>query len=223
MKTSNKILLALFILPFVLATLAGFTFYSIQNSGQFITEEQYDKESKLTNIVPAFTGIDLLNYKGNHITISKSDSFAVVTDEWNKDKVSYEIKENTLILKTSSGNEYIPVTILCPSLTIITTDSSEVSINDVLKNSTINAKAESNITINGDADSLVLNIERNGNVNLDANSIQKLQLKMDNGATLNIKESNLREFGNLAIEDSAAIRIDGKILKAILQQKTINQ
>ncbi|MFT3749785.1 MAG: DUF2807 domain-containing protein [Agriterribacter sp.] len=223
MKTSNKILLTLFILPFVLATLVGFTFYSVQKSGKFITEEQYNKESKLTNIVPAFTAIDLLRYKGNHVTISKSDSFAVVTDEWNKGKVSYEVKDNILILTSASKDEYIPVTIFCPSVVLITTDSAGVNIGDVLRNATINAKAESDITLNSNADSLTLNIERNGSVNLGANTIQKLQLNLSNGAQLDASESTVIGFSNVSLADSAIVKFGGKTMKAFLHKESKTQ
>lgn len=219
MKKSNKILAALFIFPFIAITLVGFSMYSIVKNGKYLTEEEYNKETKSTQITPSFTGIDLLQYRGKVVNITRSDSFAVVTDNWNKDNVSFVVKDNVLIIK-SVKDDYAPVTILCPSFSSLTADSSNVYIAVALKNSTINAKSQSGISIAADADSLTLNIERDGSVSLHNSTIRKLSLHMHNGAELKTDEANILQFGNLLIEDSATVNLGGKAMKALLDHTT---
>ncbi|MBN8787693.1 MAG: hypothetical protein J0I84_11440, partial [Terrimonas sp.] len=89
-----------------------------------------------------------------------------------------------------------------------------------LRNSTINAKAESYITLNSNADILALNIERNGNVNLGANTIRELQLNLSNGAQLDASEAIVMSFSNVALADSATVKFGGKTMKAFLQQES---
>lgn len=219
MKTSNKILLALFLLPFVVVILLAFTFYSTYQSGKYITQEEYVKEKEVSAIIPSFNTIAISSYRGN-VTIKSSDSFAITVFEWDKDRVIHEVTDGVLTIHSKNKGDYIPVTILCPSVSAITADTAAISVSNVLQNCTINAKAESNITLAGNADSLVLNIERNGNVDLGSNTIQKLQLNLSDGAQLNAGESTVIAFGNISLADSASVRFGGKAMKAFLNQKT---
>ncbi|MCC6290135.1 MAG: DUF2807 domain-containing protein [Chitinophagaceae bacterium] len=222
MKTSNKILLALFLLPFIAVTFVAFSFYSRYKSGKYITQEQYTKEKEISTIVSSFNTIDLSSYRGT-ATIKASDSFAIVVFNWDKDKVIPKVKDGVLTLHYKNEDNYAPVTILCPSVTTITADSVEISVGNVLRNATINAKTESRITLTNNADSLVLNIDRNANVNLGANIIQKLQLNLANGAELDASESTVISFENTTIADSATVKIGGKTMKAFLNQNSKTQ
>ena len=222
MKTSNKILLTLFALPFVIVTLLAFSVYSSYKNGKYITQEQYDKELKTANIIPSFNGVTLHAYKG-YVTISKSDSFAVVVYKWDKDKIIYDVKDGNLVLHSKNSNDYIPVTILCPTLSSANIGSTGVTLDNVIKNGSVIAKAESDINIIGDIDSLALNIEKTGQVNVADSKIQKLQLDVANGGRFNANNATFGEFGTVSIADSAVINMGGKTLKSFIDQKAVNK
>lgn len=215
MKTSNKILLALFLLPFVVVTLVAFTFYSTYKSGKYSTQEEYEKEKEFLKITPSFNAINLSSYNGR-ITIKSSDSFAIAVFEWDKDKVTPKVKDGVLTLLSKNRNDYAPVTILCPSVSSITVDTAEVSVGKVLKNTIITANAESNIFIDGDAENLSLNIKQGGTINTVEATIQKLQLNIANGGRLIANESNIISFGDILLGDSAILEMKGRVLKTIM-------
>lgn len=222
MKTSNKILLALFVLPFVVITLLAFSVYSSYKNGKYITQEQYEREIKVANTTTSFNGINLQSYKG-YVNINKADSFAVVVYKWDKDKITYDVKDGNLVLSSKNPNDYIPVTILCPAVSSVTIGSTGVTLSDALKNGSVIAKAESDININGDIDSLTLNIEKNAQVNVGDSKIQKLQLQVADGGRFISNNATIGEFGTVAIADSAIINMGGKTLKSFIDQKAVNK
>lgn len=222
MKTSNKILLTLFLLPFIVVTLVAFTFYSTYKSGKYITQEEYVKEKESLKTIPSFNAINLSSYNGR-ITIKSSDSFAIAVFEWDKDKVTPEVKDGVLTLLAKNRNEYAPVTILCPYVSAIAVDTAEVSVGNVLKNTTITAKAASNIFLDGDAENLLLDIKEGGTINTNKATIQKLQLNIANGGRLIANEADIISFGSIILEDSAIVEMRGKILKTIIPLQTDNK
>ena len=84
MKTSNKILLALFLLPFITVLFIMLTLHAKIKNGDYITDQQLEEKNNNRYTVQPFTEIYLQNFRYGNVTITKADSFSI--------KYSKEIK-----------------------------------------------------------------------------------------------------------------------------------
>ena len=153
MKTSNKILLALFLLPFVVCLFIYVSLYAKYKNNDFITEKQLNEENHITEQLPPFNQIAIAHFKGD-ITIEQSNDRSVRFEKWNKENFAYEVKNNVLNIRTIKGN-YASLTILCPSFEQLDADSAGVQINSMkFQNLRLNLGHEANVHFKGQADSI---------------------------------------------------------------------
>lgn len=221
MKTSNKILLGLFLLPFIITTFITVVLYAKFQSGSYITQQQLDNETSVSETITAFTEIDLRGYKNGHVNIAYGDSFIIKYDKWSKDNLEYNSASKKLTIKTKKREDYNSITIFCPSFSRLILDSTGVTIDSLaLANASIDIGSEGNVVFRAQADSLTLDIKRGGNISFENNAaVQMLNLKLANGSEFNKTEGFIKQIGNVTLEDSASLNVDGKTMRMILERK----
>ncbi|MFT3704882.1 MAG: hypothetical protein QM802_21125 [Agriterribacter sp.] len=222
MKTSNKILLTLFLLPFVIVLFMSLALYAKIKRGDFITGKQQDMENSIIKHTEPFSDIDLSHFTNGHLTIQYSDSFSIKYDKWEKDNIEYLQEGSKLMLKTKPGSDYNTATILCPSFKNLRFDSLEVEIDSMhLSNTTLNIGNNASLNFGAQADNLQVNTAKGSGINFSENAIvDTLHLQLSNGATLN-KESNgiIKHLGEIQLADSASITVDGKTMRMFLEKQ----
>ncbi|HRP57772.1 hypothetical protein [Agriterribacter sp.] len=220
MKTSNKILLTLFALPFIMILFIYASLYAKYKSGDYVTEQQVENERSTLTIVHGFQGINLGGFGRGRISIKHSDSFAVRVDNRNKDQIEFQSQSGVLTLRSKNRHGYLPVTVYCPGFSALSIDSATAEIDPfVLAGVTMDIGAEGNITFNGLADSLTVNIKRNGAITLgNAANVKWLNLQLANGSSFNNKEGGIQQIGNPVLEDSATLNVNGKTMRMIAEK-----
>lgn len=220
MKTSNKILLSLFVLPFIIVLFIYASLYGKYKNGDYITKQQIENERSALTIVEPFTEIDLGGFNRGHISIKHSDSFAIRVENWNKDQIQFQSQTGLLTLRSKNQHDYVPVTVYCPGFIQLSIDSANAEIDPAtLTNVTMNIGVEGDVTFNGSADSLTVNVKRNGAFTLGGSaSIKWLNLQLANGSRFNNEEGSVQQIGNLALEDSATLNVNGKTMRMIAEK-----
>lgn len=220
MKTSNKILLSLFVLPFIIMTFIYASLYGKYKNGEYITEQQVENERSALTIVDHFTEIDLGGFKRGHISIKYSDSFAIRVDNWNKDQIQFQSEAGVLTLRSKNQHGYLPVTVYCPGFIKLSIDSANAEIDPVaLTGATMNIGAEGDVTFNGSADSLTVNVKRSGAITLGSTAdVKWLNLQLADGSRFNNEQGSIQQIGNLLLEDSATLNVNGKTMRMIAEK-----
>lgn len=221
MKTSNKILLSLFVLPFIIILFIYASLYAKYKSGDYVTEQQIENERSALTIVDQFTEIDIDGFQRGHISIKHSDSFAIRVENWNKDQVEFQSQGNVLTLRTKNQHGYLPVTVYCPGFLKLSIDSASAEIDPAtLAGIVMNIGAEGNVTFNGSADSLTVDVKKSGAITLGSTAdVKWLNLQLANGSRFNNEQGSVQQIGNLMLEDSATLNVNGKTMRMILEKK----
>ncbi len=220
MKTSNKILLALFLLPFITVLLIMLTLHAKIKNGDFITEKQAQEENRITSQLAPFSDIDLSAYKNGRVEIKYSDSFYIHYDKSQKENINVEQQGNKLMLKTNKGSgNYHFLTVFCPTFSALRFDSLEVFVDAMhLANARIDAGAETSLHFAAKAGKLTLSGQRGSNISFeDTAMIDTLNLQLSNGATFNNMHGVITRLGEIKLGDSAALNVGGKIMQMLLQ------
>jgi len=224
MKTSNKIILGIFLFPFLLVLLMNIALYAKIKSGSYTTREQEIEENTITTPMQNFSDIDLTAIKNGRIEIKQGDGFAIRFEKWAKDNFEYEQQGNKLVLKSKKGreNEYKVVTVLCPSFSHLSADSIEVFVDAMqLGNTQIEVGAEANLNFAAHAQNLTLSGKKNSNISFQEGAIaDTLNLQLVNGANFNKTAGIVKQIGQVNLEDSAALNIDGKTMRTLLQKQS---
>ncbi|MGN6495576.1 MAG: GIN domain-containing protein [Agriterribacter sp.] len=222
MKTSNKILLALFLLPFVVCLFIYVSLYAKYKNNDFITEKQLNEENHITEQLPSFSQIAITHFKGD-ITIEQSNDRSVRFEKWNKENFVYEVKNNVLNIRTIKG-DYASLTILCPSFEQLNADSAGVQINSMkFQNLRLNLGHEANVHFKGQADSLTAAIKSSSGLDLNSEATAGvLNLILDNHASFE-SVGQIKQFGNIQLQDSADVRMNGKAMRALLDKAAITE
>ncbi|HRP33850.1 MAG TPA: hypothetical protein PKV73_18260, partial [Agriterribacter sp.] len=76
MKTSNKILLSLFVTPFIIMACIFTALYGKYKNGEFVTLEQIEDETSRSLNVAPFSAINLSGLKQGYVTIKHADNYA---------------------------------------------------------------------------------------------------------------------------------------------------
>lgn len=223
MKTSNKILLCLFLLPFAAAIFVYSSLYAKFRNNDYVTEAQLDEESHITSTIGSFNNIDVSGYKG-HITIKHGDHFALKFEKWNKDRFSYEIKDNKLFINTKADYDN-PITILCPGFERLLADSSSIFVDSIhLKHVFFDLGHNTSLNFNGHADTLTADISSGAGMDLNNNAtVGVLNLTIDNHASFENNTGIITQFGKMQLQDSAELRVDGKTLRLLFEKNTPSQ
>ena len=221
MKTSNKILLSLFVLPFIIVLFIYVSLYAKYKNGDYVTEQQVQNERSALTVVDQFNEIDLHGFKQGQISIKHSDSFAIRVDNWNKDQVEFQSQAGVLKLRSKNQHGYLPVTVYCPGFTKLSIDSASAEIDPAnLPGIVMNIGAEGNVTFNGSADSLTAEVKKNGTITLGSTAdVKWLNLQLSNGSKFNNEQGRVQQIGNLLLEDSATLNVNGKTMRMILEKK----
>ena len=220
MKTSNKILLALFLLPFIIVLSIILTVHAKIKNGNYTTEKKEQEKNRITNQLNPFSDIDLSGYKNGRVEIKYSDSFYIYYDKVQKENINIEQEGNKLALKTNTSNDnYHFVTILCPTFSALHFDSLNVSVGAMhLTNARIDAGAESTLHFAGKATKLTIAGLRNSNTSFEDKAIvDTLNLQLSNGATFNNMHGVIMQLGQVALDDSASVNVGGKTAELMLQ------
>ncbi|MBX3255008.1 MAG: DUF2807 domain-containing protein [Chitinophagaceae bacterium] len=220
MKTSNKILLTLFLLPFLVCSFLSIALYAKYRSNDYTTEAQFNEENHTASELPAFANIHVSNFNG-HVNIEYSNDRALRMEKWNKDKVQYEVKNNTLFI-SSIRDHYVPVTILCPFFEQLDADSARLSIRSYkLKNAVFNLGHAANMDFNGQADTLSIAMKNSSNLDFNSQAtVGLLNLVLDDHASFE-SFGQISRFGNVQVKDSADIRMDGKTMRSLLEKANL--
>lgn len=223
MKTSNKILLSLFLFPFVVCLFLYVALYAKYKSNDYITEKQLNEENNITAKLSPFNHINIAQFKGE-INIEHSNDPSIRLQKWNKDQVAYEVKNNVLNVRTIKG-DYASVTILCPPFEQLDADSTSIQINNQMKfqHVKLNLGHEANLRFNGQADTLTVAIQSRSGVdfNSEANA-GVLNLSLDNHASFE-SVGQIKQFGNIQLQDSADVHMNGKAMRALFEKANIIQ
>lgn len=220
MKTSNKILLALFLLPFVVCLFIYASLYAKYKNNDYITEKQLNEENLLTEQLPPFNQISIAHFKGD-ITIEQSNDRSVRFEKWNKENFAYEVKDNVLSIR-SIKDDYASITILCSSFEQLDADSAGVQINSMkFQNLKLNLGHETNVHFKGQADSLTVAIKGRSGLDLSNEATANvLNLTLDNHASFE-SVGQIKQFGNIQLQDSADVHMNGKAMRALFEKATI--
>lgn len=222
MKTSNKILLTLFVLPFVIMISIYTALYGKYKNGEYVTERQIENERSALTSVDAFTTIEMNGSENMHITVKHSDSFAVRVDKQHEDRLQFQSQGGVLTIRAKDRQYYFPVTVYCPSFLRLSVDSANVEIGAVVPAAgiTMHIGAEGRVTFNGPADSLTADVKRNGSIVLgNTADIKWLNLHMADGSRFTNEEGEVQQIGNLVLEDSATLHVNGKTMRMIAEKK----
>lgn len=218
MKTSNKILLTLFLLPFGTVLFIMLALHAKIKNGDYITDQQLEEENNSRYSVQPFTEIYLQNFRYGNVTITKADSFSIKYGKEMKDNIEYRLNGNRLFVKSLGDRYYSRVTIYCPSLNSIEADSSAVSVDSMsLGNCRITVGASSNLSFGAQADTLSLNLKDHSDLSFTSTAIVNvLSLAMGNQATLNQTQGIIRNRGEMLLADSATLSIDGRTMQKFI-------
>lgn len=217
MKTSNKILLSLFVTPFIIMACIFTALYGKYKNGEFVTLEQIEDETSRSLNVAPFSAINLSGLKQGYVTIKHADNYAVRVDMIHKDQLQVQSGNGVLTLVSGNSHDYLPVTVYCPGFEHLSLDSANATIDNItLANATINIGIEGQVAFNGSADSLTVNIKRNGTFTMeDAANIKRINLHLANGARFNNEQGIVQEIGSLEMNDSAILNVSGKMMQMI--------
>ena len=220
MKTSNKILLSLFVLPFIITVFIYASLYGKYKNGDYITKQQIENERSTLAMTDRFTEIDLSGYRQGGVSIKHSDSFAIRIENGNSDKIKYNTAGGKLTLMNKTEERNIWVTVYCPSFSKLSIAATNVEIDSIaLTGCLMDIGADARVTFNGTADSLTANIQRGSNFNLGKTAdIRLLSLHLANGSVFNNEEGSIQQIGKLALEDSAVLNVNGKTMRMIAEK-----
>lgn len=221
MKTSNKILTGLFVLPFIIVFLISLALYAKIKSGNFISQKQQEIENSIIKNTTAFTDIDLSAFNNGHVNIKHSDSFSIKYDKWERENIEYEQQGNKLILKTKPGRDYNTATIFCPSFSNLNVNSLEVNVDDMrLSNAIINLGENASLQFEAQAQNLLIKAEKDASISFGSNAaIDTLNISLANGAALNKNNDGLiKHLGTVQLSDSAMLSVDGKTMRMFLEK-----
>ncbi|MBN8859258.1 MAG: DUF2807 domain-containing protein [Sphingobacteriales bacterium] len=218
MKTSNKILLALFLLPFITVLFIMLTLHAKIKNGDYITDQQLEEKNNNRYTVQPFTEIYLQNFRYGNVTITKADSFSIKYSKEIKDNIEYRLNGNRLFVKSLGNNYYNRVVIYCPSFNSIEADSSAVSVDSMsLYNCRIAVGASSSLSFGAQADTLSLNLKDHSDLSFTSTAkVNVLGLAMGNHATLNQTEGTIKNRGEMLLADSATLNIDGRTMQKFI-------
>jgi len=218
MKTSNKILLALFLLPFITVLFIMLTLHAKIKNGDYITDQQLEEKNNNRYTVQPFTEIYLQNFRYGNVTIAKADSFSIKYSKEIKDNIEYRLNGNRLFVKSLGNNYYNRVVIYCPSFNSIEADSSAVSVDSMsLYNCRIAVGASSSLSFGAQADTLSLNLKDHSDLSFTSTAkVNVLGLAMGNHATLNQTEGTIKNRGEMLLADSATLNIDGRTMQKFI-------
>jgi hypothetical protein len=225
MKTSNKILLTLFLLPFVTVLFIMLTIHAKIKTGDYITEKQLEEERNIRYTVQPFTEIYLQNFRYGNVTIAKADSFSIKYGKEIKDNIEYRLNGNSLSVKSLGNNYYNRVTIYCPSFNSVEADSSAVSVDAMsLGNCRIAVGTSSSLSFGAQADTLNLNLKDRSDLSLTSTAkVNVLRLTMGNHATFNQTEGIIQNRGEMLLDDSATLSIDGRTMQKFINPQQTAQ
>jgi hypothetical protein len=225
MKTSNKILLTLFLLPFVTVLFIMLTIHAKIKTGDYITEKQLEEERNIRYTVQPFTEIYLQNFRYGNVTIAKADSFSIKYGKEIKDDIEYRLNGNSLFVKSLGNNYYNRVTIYCPSFNSVEADSSAVSVDAMsLGNCRIAVGTSSSLSFGAQADTLNLNLKDRSDLSLTSTAkVNVLRLTMGNHATFNQTEGIIQNRGEMLLDDSATLSIDGRTMQKFINPQQTAQ
>ena len=225
MKTSNKILLTLFLLPFVTVLFIMLTIHAKIKNGDYITEKQLEEERNIRYTVQPFTEIYLQNFRYGNVTIAKADSFSIKYGKEIKDDIEYRLNGNSLSVKSLGNNYYNRVTIYCPSFNSVEADSSAVSVDAMsLGNCRIAVGTSSSLSFGAQADTLNLNLKDRSDLSLTSTAkVNVLRLTMGNHATFNQTEGIIQNRGEMLLDDSATLSIDGRTMQKFINPQQTAQ
>ena len=225
MKTSNKILLTLFLLPFVTVLFIMLTIHAKIKTGDYITEKQLEEERNIRYTVQPFTEIYLQNFRYGNVTIAKADSFSIKYGKEIKDNIEYRLNGNSLSVKSLGNNYYNRVTIYCPTFNSVEADSSAVSVDAMsLGNCRIAVGTSSSLSFGAQADTLNLNLKDRSDLSLTSTAkVNVLRLTMGNHATFNQTEGIIQNRGEMLLDDSATLSIDGRTMQKFINPQQTAQ
>lgn len=220
MKTSNKILLTLFVLPFIIVLFIYASLYGKYKNGDYVTQQQVENERSALTLLDDFNKISLGGFERGNVFIKYSDSFAVRTDNWNKDQIEFQSQAGVLSLRSKNQHGYLSVIVYCPGFSALSIDSASAEIDPfILAGVTMDIGREGNITFNGSADSLTVNIERSGGFTLgNTANVKWLNLRLANGSRFNNEQGSIQQIGTLVLDDSATLNVNGKTMRMIAEK-----
>ncbi|HTN06783.1 hypothetical protein [Agriterribacter sp.] len=194
--------------------------YGKYKNGEYISKQQIENERSTLAITDRFTEIDLSGYKQGGVSIKHSDSFAIRIDNGNSDKIQYHADGRKLTLTNKTEERYIWVTVYCPSFSKLSVAAVNVEIDPIaLTGCLMDIGADASVTFTGTADSLTAYIQRGGRFNVGKSAdIRLLNLHLFNGSIFNNEEGSIRQIGNLALEDSAVLNVNGKTMRMISEK-----
>lgn len=222
MKTSNKILSGLFIFPFLVVLFINLALYAKIKRGDYITVKQYATENSITKHTSSFSDIDLSSFKNGFVSIQYSDSFSVQYDKQEKDNIEFLQEGNKIILKAKPGKSYNTASIFCPSFNNLSFGLLDVEVDTMyLSNTTINLGPDANLRFRAQINNLHINADDRSRINIESNAVvDTLHMKLANGANFNKDNDGLiKQIGEIQLEDSALIYVDGKTMRMFLEKK----
>ncbi|MBX3239949.1 MAG: hypothetical protein KIT80_21880 [Chitinophagaceae bacterium] len=218
MATSNKILLGLFLLPVVILVSIYGSLYARYKQGDYVTEKQQNEASMTINELPAFSGIDLGEYKGGDITVKTGDAFSLSYYKNDKEGFQFEVRDNTLFVKTLTDN-YQQATITCPSFSHIRVEDTRLHIGSmILGRCTFDIRGQkSRVNFAARVDTLSLDLKDRSSVHFNEEAVVGvLNLTMENNTKLSGNHAVIKSFGQVAVADSAAVNLDGRTLMRLV-------
>lgn len=221
MKTSNKIVLALFSLPLIIMLFVYGSLYAKYKNKDFITEKQVEEERTVRTPLAAFHTINLTDYEGNYVvTITKGDAYAVSIDKSDKEAFSFDNSNGMLKIKASKEFRN-RVTITCPDFQTLEADSScGIYLNELhLKKLDCRLGHLSSINLAATIDSMNVAMKDGTGLELGQSAkIGMLTLQMLDDAKLEQNGGEIAAFGNVSIGDRCLIKVDGKTMQKLLQK-----
>ncbi len=217
MATSNKILIALFMLPIVILGVNFGALYMKFKNDDYVTEKKINDERTTKNQLASFSRIDLSGFRGEQTEIVQGD-YTLNYDKNYNDYISFEVRDSTLFVKTIKDG-YHSVVISCHSFNFLSARS-RVNIDSMpLSNCHLDIMGENaTINFNAQCDTLSVKLADMASINMQpASSIELFNLEMaDHTAVSSEQSAIIQQFGHTVIADSATVHLYGKTFKLLL-------
>lgn len=220
MKTSNKILVGLFLFPFLIVLFIDLTLYAKIKKGDYVSVEQAEIETGISQKLTPFTDITVDNFTNGRIEIKHGDSFSIRYGKWEKDNIFYENQNNKLVVMKSKLNDYGTVTIYCPSFTSLSFNGVDVFVDSMhLGNVTLNVGTDARLEFGASAENVVINGKRGADISFQNNAvIDTLNMHLYNGAEFNKAQGTIKQAGTITLEDSASLNVDGITMRMLMKK-----
>lgn len=219
MKTSNKILLGVLLLPLVLMIFVYSSLYAKLRNNDYITEAQIAEESRDHFTLQEFDAIDLFGFDKGRVEIVYGTAPGYSVSKTARQDVRAEVRDGVLYLKTTAP--YQDVVITSPGFREIAADSVQIHVDSMkLRSLSCRLGYGAQLFTKAQTDTLSIEIGNNSNLYLERSaSIGVLRGRVAEGATVVQDGASIRQIEEMQLDDGARITLEGRSMNKLLYRQ----